>query len=63
MEKKEANCVKKAEKLVNDFSKCFRNIDFTVHELQPLEYPSKAANVNWCSRQLEEKFNQMKLSI
>ena len=37
-------------------------MDFTIHEIMPNEYKSKASNVNWCARQLEEKFNGLGIS-
>jgi len=53
----------KATRLVNEFSKKFRSIDFTVHPSDiPGEVAGKGSNVAWAARKLSEKYmiNQRK---
>lgn len=62
MEKHEKDSDKKAKQLISEFKERFRHMDFTSHEVQPLEYKGKGSNVSWCAELLEDKFKEMNLS-
>lgn len=58
MEQREQNAVAKATGLVNEFSKKFRSIDFTVHPPDlPGELAGKGSNMAWAARKLSEKYS------
>lgn len=57
MEQREHNVETKAMMLVNEFSKKFRSIDFTVHPSDiPGELAGKGSNMAWAARKLSEKY-------
>ncbi|KAK4240845.1 glycosyl transferase family group 2-domain-containing protein [Achaetomium macrosporum] len=58
MEQREHNAETKAAGLVNEFSKKFRSIDFTIHPSDiPGELAGKGSNMAWAARKLSEKYN------
>lgn len=52
MEKHEKDSDKKAQKLVQEYSKYFRVMSYTQHELVEGEAKSKSSNINWCTHHM-----------
>ncbi|KAK5663667.1 hypothetical protein OQA88_4098 [Cercophora sp. LCS_1] len=58
MEQRETNSDAKAARFVDEFSKKFRSIDFTVHPPDiPGELAGKGSNMAWAARKLSEKYS------
>ncbi|KAI2470008.1 glycosyl transferase family group 2-domain-containing protein [Annulohypoxylon bovei var. microspora] len=58
MEQREHNVELKAMKLIQEFVKKFRSIDFTLHPSDiPCESPGKGSNVAWAARKLSERYS------
>ncbi|KAI0896904.1 glycosyl transferase family group 2-domain-containing protein [Annulohypoxylon nitens] len=58
MEQREHNVELKAMKLVQEFVKKFRSIDFTLHPSDiPGESPGKGSNLAWAARKLSERYS------
>ncbi|KAI1390171.1 glycosyl transferase family group 2-domain-containing protein [Hypoxylon trugodes] len=58
MEQREHNVELKAMKLIQEFVKKFRSIDFTLHPSDiPGESPGKGSNVAWAARKLSERYS------
>ncbi|KAK4164258.1 glycosyl transferase family group 2-domain-containing protein [Cladorrhinum sp. PSN259] len=57
MEQREQNAELKASRLINEFSKKFRFIDFTMHPSDiPGELAGKGSNMAWAARKLSERY-------
>lgn len=57
MEQREHNAEIKAARLVNEFAKKFRSIDYTIHPADiPGELAGKGSNMAWAARKLSEKY-------
>ncbi|KAH9902192.1 glycosyl transferase family group 2-domain-containing protein [Xylariomycetidae sp. FL2044] len=57
MEQREQNVELKAMKLIQEFVKKFRSIDFTMHPSDiPGESPGKGSNMAWLGRKLSERY-------
>ncbi|KAK4231787.1 glycosyl transferase family group 2-domain-containing protein [Podospora fimiseda] len=57
MEQREENAELKASRLINEFSRKFRFIDFTIHPSDiPGELAGKGSNMAWAARKLSERY-------
>ncbi|OTB02130.1 hypothetical protein M426DRAFT_206238 [Hypoxylon sp. CI-4A] len=58
MEQREHNVELKAMKMIQEFVKKFRSIDFTLHPSDiPGESPGKGSNLAWAARKLSERYS------
>ncbi|KAK1755163.1 glycosyl transferase family group 2-domain-containing protein [Echria macrotheca] len=58
MEQRETNSDTKALRFINEFSKKFRSIEYTVHPSDiPGELAGKGSNMAWAARKLSEKYS------
>jgi hypothetical protein len=57
MEVRESGCDLKAMRLISEFLKKFRSIDFTLHPGDiPNEAPGKSSNIAWAARSASERY-------
>jgi len=57
MESREPNVEDKAMTIIQEFSKKFRSINYTLHPSDiPGEAPGKGSNMAWAGRKLSEKY-------
>lgn len=58
MEQREHNAETKASRFVNEFSKKFRSINYTLHPSDiPGELAGKGSNMAWAARKLSERYS------